>query len=64
MEDEQSICFSMSEYFTLHGFKVDTPNEFDQAERMIKACKYELIIQDLRLGKTKIRWSRDDTTGS
>ena len=24
VDDEESICFSMSEYFSLHGFNVDT----------------------------------------
>jgi ActR/RegA family two-component response regulator len=53
VDDEQSICFSMEEYFTHHGFKVETANGVEQAVRMIKAGNYEVIIQDLRLGTTK-----------
>jgi len=53
VDDEESICFSMQEYFTHHGFNVETAREIDQAERLIKAGKYEVIIQDLRLGTTK-----------
>ena len=29
VDDEESICFSMSEYFSLHGFKVDTACEIE-----------------------------------
>ena len=53
VDDEESICFSMSEYFTHHGFAVETASEVEQAERMIKNGKYEVIIQDLRLGTTR-----------
>ena len=55
VDDEESICFSMSEYFTHHGFAVETASDVDQAERMIRAGQYEVIIQDLRLGTTKNR---------
>jgi DNA-binding response OmpR family regulator len=50
VDDEESICFSMAEYFTQHGFKVDTAREMEEAEALIKAADYEVIIQDLRLG--------------
>jgi DNA-binding NtrC family response regulator len=46
VDDEESICFSMSEYFSQHGYKVDTAREMEEAEGLIK----ETIIQDLRLG--------------
>ena len=50
VDDEESICFSMSEYFSQHGFKVDTAREMEEAEGLIKATDYNVIIQDLRLG--------------
>jgi DNA-binding NtrC family response regulator len=50
VDDEESICFSMSEYFSQHGFKVDTAREMEEAEGLIKATEYKVIIQDLRLG--------------
>ncbi len=50
VDDEESICFSMSEYFSQHGFKVDTAREREEAEGLIKETEYEVIIQDLRLG--------------
>jgi len=50
VDDEESICFSMSEYFSQHGFKVDTAKEMEEAEGLIKGTDYKVIIQDLRLG--------------
>ena len=50
VDDEESICFSMSEYFSQHGFTVDTAREMHEAENLIKATDYKVIIQDLRLG--------------
>jgi DNA-binding response OmpR family regulator len=37
VDDEESICFSMSEYFSLHGFEVDTAREIDEAEKLVEA---------------------------
>jgi CheY-like chemotaxis protein len=49
VDDEESICFSMSEYFSLQGYKVDTANEIDEAEKLIESTPYGVVIQDLRL---------------
>ena len=49
VDDEESICFSMSEYFSLHGFRVDTAREMEEAEKLIQATDYRVVIQDLRL---------------
>ena len=46
VDDEESICFSMSEYFSLHGFKVDTARETEEAEKLIESTEYRVIIQD------------------
>lgn len=53
VDDEESICFSMSEYFSLHGFKVDTARELEEAEKLLEVQEYKVIIQDLRLGTTR-----------
>ena len=53
VDDEESICFSMSEYFSLHGFKVDTARELEEAEKLLETQDYKVIIQDLRLGATR-----------
>ena len=53
VEDEESICFSMREYFSQHGFKVDVACEMEEAEALIAKTEYEVIIQDLRLDFTR-----------
>jgi DNA-binding NtrC family response regulator len=53
VDDEESICFSMSEYFSLHGYKVDTARELEEAEKLIEATDYKVVIQDLRLTTTR-----------
>ena len=53
VDDEESICFSMSEYFSQHGYKVDTAREREEAGGLIKETEYKVIIQDLRLGVEK-----------
>lgn len=50
VDDEESICLSMRDYFSQHGFKVDTAREMEEAEGLIKTTDYNVIIQDLRLG--------------
>ena len=53
IDDEESICFSMSEYFSLQGYRVDTARELDEAEKLIEATEYKVVIQDLRLSETR-----------
>ncbi len=53
VDDEESICFSMREYFSQHGYNVDTAREMEEAEGLIKTTNYKVIIQDLRLGLTR-----------
>ena len=53
VDDEESICFSMSEYFSLHGYRVDTARELEEAEKLIEATEYKVVIQDLRLTTTR-----------
>ncbi len=50
VDGEESICFSMKEYFTLQGYRVDTARELEEAEKLVEATDYEVVIQDLRLG--------------
>ncbi len=50
VDGEESICFSMKEYFSLQGYKVDTARELEEAERLVETSHYDVVIQDLRLG--------------
>jgi len=52
VDDEESICFSMSEYFSLQGYKVDTACEVEEAEKLLGTTNYKVVIQDLRLTMT------------
>ncbi len=42
----------MSEYFSLHGYEVDTAREMEEAEKLLGATEYKVVIQDLRLSLT------------
>jgi DNA-binding response OmpR family regulator len=42
----------MSEYFSMHGYKVDTASEMEEAEKLLEAAEYTVVIQDLRLSLT------------
>jgi DNA-binding NtrC family response regulator len=53
VDNEESICFSMSEYFSLHGYKVDTAQESEEAEKLIEVTDYKVVIQDLRLSTAR-----------
>jgi DNA-binding response OmpR family regulator len=50
VDGEESICFSMKEYFTMHGYCVDTAQDMEEAEQLVEATDYDVVIEDLRLG--------------
>jgi len=50
VDDEESICFSMSEYFKLQGYHVDVALKREDAEALLAQDPYEVVIEDLRLG--------------
>jgi DNA-binding NtrC family response regulator len=50
VDNEESIRFSMKEYFSHNGFIVDTAKEIEEAEQLITTGHYKIIIQDLRMG--------------
>src|SRR4030095_16929845 len=52
VDDEESICCSMSEYFSWRGYKVDTACEVEEAEKLLGSTNYRVVIQDLRLTMT------------
>ena len=53
VDDEESICFSLKEYFSHNGFIVDTAQEVEEAQRLISNSRYKVVIQDLRMGAKK-----------
>ncbi len=50
VDDEESICFSMGEYFKLQGYQVDCAQEREEAEALLAKDGYSIVIEDLRLG--------------
>ena len=50
VDDEESICFSMSEYFSMHGFDVHCAQNREEAEALLTENDYSIVIEDLRLG--------------
>lgn len=66
VDDEESILFAMSNYLTWRGFRVDCARSRDEAEEMLSADPYDLVLADLRLdpadsrgGLRLLRWVRD-----
>ena len=49
VDDEESIRFSLSEYFSQQGFIVDAAHDLEEAESLIASTNYQVVIQDLRL---------------
>jgi ActR/RegA family two-component response regulator len=43
----------MRDYFSQHGFEVDTAREVEEVEKLIEGTNYQVVIQDLRLGITQ-----------
>ena len=52
VDDEESIRFSLSEYFSQCGFIVDAAHDLEEAEKLIANTNYQVVIQDLRLSIT------------
>lgn len=49
VDDEALITFSMRRYFTSQGFEVDCAEQLDDAEALVDAFHYDVVIADLRL---------------
>lgn len=49
IDDEPSIVFSMSEYFTTRGFEVDCAQDKSAANAFLAQKEYAVISADLRL---------------
>src|SRR5215475_9675359 len=49
VDDEDFIRFALSEYFSVLGDQVDVAGEWEEAEALLSARRYCLVISDLRL---------------
>jgi DNA-binding response OmpR family regulator len=51
-DDETTICFALSDFFTLRGFQVDCVQRIEEAFEILKSRTYAAAIIDLRLTGT------------
>ena len=49
VDDLKEILMTMSRYFSIHGFEVDCASEREEAEALIGANDYSVVITDLHL---------------
>jgi DNA-binding response OmpR family regulator len=49
VDDLKEILLTMSRYFAIHGFEVDVAAEKEEAEALIGANTYSVVITDLHL---------------
>lgn len=50
VDDKQSLCFAMREYFKLYGYEVDCAHDLESAAARLNTFGYKSIIADLDLG--------------
>lgn len=53
VEDEEQTLLAMQNYFTTQGFDVDCAQDQAQAEALIAASRYSMVLTDLRLTGTR-----------
>src|SRR2546428_9567058 len=68
VDDEPPILFALGEYFSAHGFLVDTASELKEARQLLAQNRYALMITDLRLSGSEgmegfelVSWLRDQS---
>ena len=49
VDDEESILFALSDFFSTKGFEVDCARELEEAEQLLRKNRYTVAIADLRL---------------
>jgi DNA-binding response OmpR family regulator len=55
VDDEAAILFAMWDYLSRSGYAVDRARGREEAERLLAAERYDLVIADLRLGAAEPR---------
>jgi DNA-binding NtrC family response regulator len=53
VDDLKEILQTMSRYFAIHGYDVDCASEKEEAEALIDANSYSVVITDLHLTPVK-----------
>ena len=52
VDDKETLCFAMREYFKLYNYQVDCARSVDEASARLSASSYAVMIADLNLGGT------------
>jgi DNA-binding NtrC family response regulator len=55
VDDEPAILFAMGDYLSRSGYAVDRARSREEAEVLLAAALYDLVIADLRLGASEPR---------
>ena len=55
VDDEAAILFAMGDYLSRSGYEVDRARGRVEAERLLAAAPYDLVVVDLRLGVSEPR---------
>jgi two-component system OmpR family response regulator len=55
VDDEAAILFAMGDYLSRSGYAIDRARSREEAERLIAAAVYDLVLVDLRLGTAEPR---------
>jgi DNA-binding NtrC family response regulator len=53
VDDLKEILLTMSRYFAIHGYDVDCASEKEEAEALISANNYAVVVTDLHLTPVK-----------
>lgn len=53
IDDEPTILFAVSDYFTMQGYAVDAAPDRQTAEAILAVNAYDLVIVDLRLSGSR-----------
>ena len=53
VDDLKEILLTMSRYFAIHGYDVDCASEKEEAEALIGANNYAVVVTDLHLTPVK-----------
>ncbi len=49
VDDEEAILFAVGQYLTGCGYEVDQARNLEEAERLLRACAYAVVVTDLHL---------------
>ena len=49
VDDEETICSAVRDYFEAHGYHVETAHELEEAQALLVTGDFSIVLADLRL---------------